>query len=191
MPRYLILLFIAVIVGWLGYGLLRALLGPDIMMVVSLIVLAIVGVVVYRNLKTNRKVADASAEQRTDALRFAPTDGKAALYLYRNQFVGRAVGVNVLIDGQEVAQLKSPRFTRVLLAPGAHRIAGYTGTNKPPSDSAGLALTANAGDVLIVKCEVEPQMVGAVVKSTPQPLERGRADVQKISRMVIADVAEL
>jgi len=189
MPRYLILMVIAVIVGWIGYGFLRALLGPEIVAIISLVALVVVGVIVFRNLQTNRKVTDATPQQRTEALQFTPVAGKAVLYVFRNQFVGRAVGVNVLIDGREVAQIKSPRFFRVVLTPGAHRIAGYTGTNKPPGADEGDVINANADDVLIYKCEVQPQMVGAVVKFLLQP--QGRADVQKITRMVIADVAEI
>ena len=132
---------LAIIAGLVVYFVLRALLGPEIMFVVALIALVVGGVLIYRNLKTNRKVADASPEQRTEALAFAPATGKAVLYVFRNQFVGRAVGLNVLIDGQEVAQLKSPRFTRILLTPGPHRIAGYTGTNKKPGADEGVALT--------------------------------------------------
>ena len=60
-------------------------------------------VIVTRNLRTNRKVTDANVDQRTEALRFAPVPGKAALYVFRSQFVGRAVGINVLVDGRETA----------------------------------------------------------------------------------------
>jgi hypothetical protein len=189
MPRYLILLFIAVIVGWFAFGLLRALLGEEIVLVISLIALVVVGVLVYRNLQTNRKVTEATPQQRAEALQFAPVADKAVLYVFRNQFVGRAVGVNVLIDGREVAQIKSPRFIRVVLTPGPHKIAGYTGTNKPPAEGEGDAINAAAGDVLIMKCEVQPNMVGASVKFTAQP--QGRADVQKIARMVVADISAL
>ncbi len=147
--------------------------------------------IVFRNLRTNRKVVEATFEQRAEALTFTPVAGKAALYVFRNQFVGRAVGINVLIDGREVAQLKSPRFTRILLSPGAHRIAGYTGTNKAPPPGEGLELIANAGEVYVAKCEVEPQMVGVTIKYTPLALDAGRAELQKITRMVAPDVAEV
>ncbi|HYD89368.1 MAG TPA: hypothetical protein VEA80_17950 [Vitreimonas sp.] len=191
MPRNFIVYGLAALAGVMGYFVLRGLLGGELMLLVGLIGLVVVGVIMFRNLRTNRKVAEATPEQRTQALAFTPDVGKAALYLFRNQFVGRAVGVNVLIDGREVAQLKSPRFTRILLAPGAHRIAGYTGTNKRPEDGEGLAFTANAGDVLVMKCEVEAQMVGVTVKFTPLALDAARADVGKIARMVTPDVAEI
>lgn len=191
MSRNFIAYGLALLVGLAVYFVLRALLGGEMMMIIALIGLVVGGVIVFRNLQTNRKIADAAPEQRAGALAFLPVADKAALYVFRNQFVGRAVGVNVLIDGQEVAQLKSPRFTRLMLTPGAHRIAGYTGTNKKPADGEGAAFTANAGDVLVMKCEVEAQMVGVTVKFTPLSVEAARPDVQKITRMVVPDVAAI
>ncbi len=191
MPRNFIIYGLAALAGLVVYFVLRSLLGGEIMLIVALLALVAGGVIVFRNFQTNRKVADATPEQRAEALAFAPVAGKAALYVFRNQFVGRAVGVNVLIDGREVAQLKSPRFTRILLTPGAHRIAGYTGTNKAPAPGEGVELIANAGEVYVAKCEVEPQMVGVTIKFTPLALEAARADVQKITRMVVPDVAEV
>lgn len=191
MSRNLILYGLAVIAGLVLYGVLRAVLGGEIMLILSLIGLGVAGVIVFRNLQTNRKVDHASPEQRAEALTFAPVAGKAVLYLFRNQFVGKAVGITVLIDGRDAAQLKSPRFTRILLTPGAHRLAGYTGTNKRPSDSDGMALNAAAGEVLVLKCEVAPQLVGVSVKFTPLALDAARADIGKITRMVVADVNEI
>jgi hypothetical protein len=191
MPRNLIVYGLAAVAGLVGYGLLRSVLGGEIVTIIGLIGVAIIGVIMVRNLQANRKVAQATPEQRAAALAFAPVAGKAALYVFRNQFVGKAAGLNVLIDGREVAQIKSPCFTRILLSPGAHRIAGYIGANKRPAGGEGLALTANAGDVLVLKCEVEPQMIGVIVKYTPLSLDTARADIQKIARMVAPDIAEL
>jgi len=191
MSRNLVVYSLAAVGGVFVYFLLRGLFGPEIMMIVALIALAVGGVLVFRNLRTNRAVAEATIAQREEALRFAPAPGKAALYVFRNQFVGRAVGLNVLIDGREVAQLKSPRFTRILLTPGAHRIAGYTGTNKPPGPGEGIELVANAGEIYVAKCEVEAQMVGVTIKFTPMTLDAARPDLQKIAKMVLPDMAEI
>ncbi len=191
MPRNLVVYTLAGLAGLVLYFVLRGLLGGEIMFILALIGLVVGGVLVWRNLQTNRKVADATPEQRTEALQFTPAPGKAALYVFRNQFVGRAVGINVMIDGREVAQIKSPRFTRLLITPGAHRIAGYTGTNKKPADGEGVAFNANAGDVLVMKCEVEAQMVGVTVKFTPLSVDAARTEVGRIGRMVTPDVAEV
>lgn len=191
MSRNLIVYGLAAIGGLVVYAVLRTFMGPEVVTILALLALIVGGVIVFRNLKTNRKVAEAAPAERLAALTFTPAADKAALYVFRNQFVGRAVGINVLIDGREVAQLKSPRFTRILLTPGAHRIAGYTGTNKRPADGEGLEFNAEAGGVYIMKCEVEPQMVGVTIKYTPLSLEAARADVKKIARMVVPDAAEI
>jgi hypothetical protein len=191
MPRNLVVYGLAVLGGLVGYYVLRSLLGGEIMLIVALIAIAAGAVIVTRNLQTNRKVAEATFEQRDEALRFTPAPGKAALYVFRNQFVGRAVGINVLIDGREAAQLKSPRFTRIWLTPGRHRVAGVTGTNKAPGPNDGIELVANPGEIYVAKCEVEPQMVGATIKFTPMNVDAARADLQKITRMVVPDIAEV
>lgn len=192
-PCLAILFFMvsAGVAGVLAFGFLRALLGNETLLMVGVLSLVIVGVIIVRNLQTNRKETPATIDQRNEALRFEPVPGKAVLYVFRNQFVGRAVGVNVLIDGHEAAQIKSPRFTRIVLTPGSHRIAGYVGTNKKPTDGEGTELVANAGDIYVAKCEVEPQMVGVRIKFTPMSIDAARADLQKITRMVAADIAEV
>ena len=191
MSRNLVVYALAVLAGLVGYFLLRSVVGDGIMSILALIGLGVGVVIVTRNLRTNRKVTDASVDQRTEALRFAPVPGKAALYVFRSQFVGRAVGINVLVDGRETAQLKSPRFARILLTPGTHRLAGYTGTNKKPADGEGVELVANAGEIYVAKCEVEAQMVGVSIKFTPMSVDAARADLQKITRMVLPDIAEV
>ncbi len=191
MSRNLVVYALAVLAGLVGYFLLRSVVGDGIMSILALIGLGVGVVIVTRNLRTNRKVTDASVDQRTEALRFAPVPGKAALYVFRSQFVGRAVGINVLVDGRETAQLKSPRFARILLTPGTHRLAGYTGTNKKPADGEGVELVANAGEIYVAKCEVEAQMVGVSIKFTPMSVDAARADLQKITRMVVPDIAEV
>lgn len=190
MARYLMLVIPAVIVGLILFGVLRQVFGSGFTMLLSLVLLAIGGVIVFRNLQTNRKVVDAPADVRATALTFAPTPDKATLYVLRTQFIGKAVGVNVVIDGREVAQIKSPRFTRILLTPGAHEIAGYTGTTKAPAAGTGTSINANAGDILVMMCAVEPQMVASIVKFTPLTLDKARADLQK-TRMVQPDLAEV
>lgn len=191
MPRNLVLYGLAALAGLVLYGVLRALLGFEIVMLLSLIVLGVVGVIVYRNLQTNRKIADATPAERSTALAFTPEPGKAALYILRNQFVGRAVGVNIEVDGKQITQLKSPRFMRLTLNPGPHRIVAYMGTpDKKKPGEAVLEGNAQPGEVLILKTEIEPHMVGVTVKLTPVELDRIRADFQK-TRMVANDVAEV
>lgn len=191
MSRNLIVYGLAVLAGLVGYWVLRAVLGDGIMTIVGLVAIVVCGFIIFRNLQTNRKVSEATPEQRMQALSFAPDPNKAALYIFRNQFVGRAVGVNVIIDGRDVAQIKSPRFTRILLSPGTHRVSGFVATNARPADTAGLELVASAGEIYIAKCEVEAQMIGATIKFTPVQIDVANAELRKITKMVVPDVAEV
>lgn len=189
--RNLLLYGAAAIAGVLVYGVLRAALGPAPMILLSIVILAIVGYIVWRNLQTNRTVIDASPEQRAAALAFAGDAGKAALYVYRSQFVGKAVGINVDIDGRQAAQVKSPRFTRVALTPGAHRLELYLGTpaQKKPGGYAD-ELKVAAGDVVILKVEIEPQMVGVKIKASRVDAAKARGEIGT-AKMVLPDLIDL
>ena len=191
MPRTLILYGLAIIAGFVFYAILRQTLGGEIVTLLSLVVLVVVGVIMYRNLQTNRKIADATPAERATALNFTPEPGKAALYILRNQFVGKAVGINIEVDGKQITQLKSPRFMRLNLTPGPHRIVAYMGTpDKKKPGEAILEGDAQPGEVLLLKTEIEPQMVGVTLKLTPLDLEKSRPDFQK-TRMVSNDIAEV
>src|SRR5262249_31540486 len=107
----------------------------DAGLIAGLGVSVVVFVALY-NLSGNRRTAAASADAKQRALAFPPTPGKAALYLVRTGFVGKMAGMNLSLDGREVAQLKSPRFTRIDIAPGAHTLTasfggGLAGQTKP------------------------------------------------------------
>lgn len=191
MVRYLLLVGVAVIVGFIFFGVMRSVFGDGLVNLITLVILGVVGFIVFQNLQLNRKVTDASPEQRTAALAFAPDAGKAALYIYRNQFIGKAVGVNIDIDGRQAAQLKSPHFTRVTLAPGAHKLELYLGTpakKKPGANNQDLNVAA--GDVVILKIEIEPQMVGTVIKTTATDAQKARTEIGS-AKMVAPDVAEV
>lgn len=190
MARLIILALVGAFLGIILLNVLRATVGEGPVAIIWIALLITVIVVVVRNLGTNRKVPDASVETRNAALAFTPDPAKAALYILRTQFVGKAVGVNVLIDGREVAQIKSPRFTRILLSPGTHRISAYTGTNKKPAEGEGVVIEAKAGEQIVMMCEVVPQMVGANIAFKPLVLDHVRATIAK-TRMVQPDVAEV
>jgi hypothetical protein len=191
MVRYLLLVGVAVIVGLVVFGAMRSMLGDGIVNLITLVLLGVCGFIVWRNLQLNRKVTDATPAQRTAALTFTPDAGKAALYVYRTQFIGKAVGVNLDVDGRQAAQLKSPRFTRIALAPGAHRVELYLGTpdKKKPGGHA-QDLNVAAGDVVVLKLEIEPQMIGTAMKLTPTEPQKARTEIGS-AKMVAPDVAEL
>jgi hypothetical protein len=191
MGRYLLLVGVAALVGLVLFSALRSVFGDGLVNVIALAILAVCGVLVWRNLQLNRKVTDATPEQRTAALTFAPESGKAALYVYRAQFIGKAVGINLDIDARQAAQIKSPRFTRIALTPGAHRVELYLGTpEKKKLGAHSQELNVAAGDVIVLKLEIEPQMVGTMIKVTPADPQKARSEIGS-AKMVAPDVADL
>jgi hypothetical protein len=190
MWRYLGLILAASVVFIIVMGLLRMVFGPGLISLLWLALVIAAIVVIARNFASNRKVTDAAPQARTQALAFTPDASRASLYILRTQFVGMAVGVNVEIDGKPVAQLKSPRFTRILLTPGAHRIGGYTGPASGRKPGGELDLTATPGEIIAVTCEVEPGMVGTITKFKRADLDSLRAKLQS-TRMVAPDLAEM
>lgn len=77
---------------------------------------------IMANLVGNQKGVAASDADKQAAVAFQPQPGKAMLIVMREGFVGKAVGLNVTVDGRVVAQLKSPRFIAVPLDVGQHEM---------------------------------------------------------------------
>ncbi|MDX2276411.1 MAG: hypothetical protein NW206_13250 [Hyphomonadaceae bacterium] len=190
MWRYLGLVLLTMVGVIIVMGVLRFLFGPELVGLIWLVLLVVGVVVIVRNFASNRKVADAAPEARAQALSFAADPSRATLYVLRTQFLGMAVGVNVEVDGKPVAQLKSPRFTRVLLTPGAHRVSGYTGPASGRKPGGELDLNAAPGEIIVVMCEVQPGMVGTTSMFKRVDLETVRAKLQS-TRMVAPDLVEV
>jgi hypothetical protein len=151
---------------------------------------AIVALIFY-NLSGNRKTsaADASAKQR--ALAFTAEPGKAALYLVRTGFVGKMAGMNLAVDGREVAQLKSPRFTRVDVAPGAHTLiasfgGGLAGQTKPSE----LAFTCADGEIVVMKLGMSMGVLQNPVKVERSSVDAMRRELAGM-QMTAPDVAAM
>ena len=151
----------------------------------------VVVAIVLFNLSGNRKTAAASADAKSMALAFTPTPGKAALYLVRTGFVGKMAGMNVAVDGREVAQLKSPRFTRVDVAPGAHTLrASFGGGLAGQTKASELAFTCADGEIVVMKLGMSMGVV-----QNPVKIERSSADAVRGElagmQMTAPDVAAL
>lgn len=76
---------------------------------------------VYLLLANNKRMPLADDTERTKALA-GPATGAAQLLVFRQGFVGKLAGVDVLIDGTVATQLKSPRFAALTIAPGRHEV---------------------------------------------------------------------
>lgn len=108
--------------------------------------LAAVGGAIWLGLRNNRKVATASDGEKQAILSTPPAPGMARLIVYRDGFVGKMAGVDILLGDAVVAQLKAPRFTALDLPPGAH-ILGAMVQNKTHGP---LPVALAPGEVAIV-----------------------------------------
>lgn len=157
-------------------------------LIVGLCAGMVVAVVLF-NLSGNRRTASADAGAKQRALAFTPTPGKAALYLVRTGFVGKMAGMNLSVDGREVAQLKSPRFTRVDIAPGAHTLTaafggGLAGQTKPSE----LAFSCADGEIVVMKLGMSMGVVQNPVKIERSSVDAVRGELAGM-QMTAPDVA--
>jgi hypothetical protein len=113
-------------------------------------VLAVVVFSCLQMLSGNRRevcVDDAGRQASLSAL--APA-GAALLYIYREGFLGKAVGWNVFLDGVALAQLRSPRFTQATVRPGSHTLTvslgGRAGKQNKPAEA---AFEVQPGEVIV------------------------------------------
>ena len=72
-------------------------------------------------------IANASDADKTAALSRQPPPGKALIFLYREGYVAKLAGLNLTVDEKPVAQLKSPRFTCIVVPAGHHVISARFG----------------------------------------------------------------
>jgi len=101
-------------------------------------------------LSGNRAEIQATPAERQAALAVVPAPGTALLYIYRDGFVGKALGIDVVIDGQPIAQLKSPRFAALTLDAGPHVInAGPKGFAASQARSGEIAFNAASGETIV------------------------------------------
>ena len=120
------------------------------------------------NLAGNRKVANASEAEKAQALTFQPPEGQGLLIVYREGFVGKAVGLNLALDDRPFAQIKAPRFTAIAVTPGEHVLtAGFGGLAGPQNKTNFSKVTFQPGQVLAVKAGVAMGVLTNTIKLEP------------------------
>ncbi len=151
----------------------------------------VVVAIVLFNLSGNRRTLAADADARRRALTFVPTPGKAALYLVRTGFVGKMAGMNLAVDGREIAQLKSPRFTRVDIAPGAHALtASFGGGLAGQTKASELAFSCADGEIVVMKLSMSMGLVQNPLKIERSSAEAVRGEIARM-QMTAPDLAAI
>ncbi len=133
------------------------------------------------NAGRKRKVTVADAAARKAALALAPSPGKALLLVFREGFMGKRNGVDLRLDGRDLTQLMSPRFTAVELAPGQYKLeavlAGALNAASTPGEAlfslaAGevamfritLKLRMSTSDIVLARVEAPASVVGKLAR---------------------------
>lgn len=91
----------------------------------------------------------ASVEHDTQAKTFAVKQDKANIYLYRNESMGGAVKMDVLLDGKPVGQTAAKTYMKLEVTPGQHTL-----TSKAENDDV-LNVNTEAGKNYFVWQEVK------------------------------------
>jgi hypothetical protein len=184
LSKYIKPMLTGLIVGFLVAFLLTFLYGPR-----SNVPLyygagaGLLGAYLAANLAGNRARPAASGAQKTEALERPPAAGTTRLFLYREGFVAKLAGLNVAVDGQVVAQLKSPQFTSVALTPGRHVLtAAFGGLAGPQNRAAQLIIEAPAGGEVAVLMTVKMGVARNAVDM------KWQADVQSV-KLTLAGMA--
>jgi hypothetical protein len=130
----------------------------------------------------NRKEVRADNASRQASLSAVAPSGHALLYVYREGFMGKAVGWNVSLDGAALAQLRSPRFTQTAVSPGIHTLAvalsGFAGSQNKPTE---MRFEAQSGEVIVFAMKSK---MGALSNTLSFEREQDpQAALQKFSKM--------
>jgi len=134
------------------------------------------------NLSGNRKTETVSNWDKHVALALEPAAGQALLVIYREGLAGSMAGMNISVDGREVAQLRSPQFTVVPLSAGAHDLqAAFGGLAGPQNNPSRLTVQAAPGQVLAVRAVIGM----GLIKNTIQ-LELDASDLPVLRQRLAA-----
>ena len=148
---------------------------------------------IFANLSGNRSIANASEAEKEAALTGAPPDGKALLFLYRRGYIAKLVGMDFAVDGNPVAQLKSPHFTCIVVPAGAHIVtAAFGGFAKAQARVGECVFNATPGGVITRRRAAADGLgcrAGIGLTLDPNPTQI-RADLARRA-MTPADLAEI
>ncbi|HEX9181137.1 MAG TPA: DUF2846 domain-containing protein [Burkholderiales bacterium] len=118
----------------------------------------------------------ASLQEDAGAKAFAPQDGKANIYVYRNETLGAAIPVTVSLDGKVAGQTASQTYFLWTAEPGSHEITCHA------ENTDTLKLTTSPGKNYFVWQEMKMGMWMARCALSEKGEEEGRKAVQECKR---------
>jgi hypothetical protein len=143
--------FAVTVVISFGLGLLGAVAGHsrDSFGWLPGVIFGLIVALVMANLVGTKRTKAATAAEKAAVLTLQPPSGQAQLIVFREGFVGMAVGMNLTLDARQVAQLKSSRFTALSTPPGRHTLSvGFMGLAATQNRPAEQDFVAEPGEVV-------------------------------------------
>ncbi|MEN3745560.1 hypothetical protein TPR58_00165 [Sphingomonas sp. HF-S3] len=128
-PVIILLAIVGAVVGaYVGVNILTS----GLAQVAAIALFGFIGYLIYNGLRRNRSVEKLSDAERARVLGDTPATGGRVI-VYREGFVAKLSGFDILIDGVPHAQLKSPQSVVVPVVPGEHQlVAKVAGKGQPP-----------------------------------------------------------
>ena len=125
---------------------------------------------ILSNIANNRAVGKVSPQERAAALATPPAPGHGLVYVYRDGFVGMALGIDVLVDNVLVGQLRSPRFLRLSLPAGPHTlVAGPKGFAGMQNRTAAHTIPVRDGETAVFSLKISMGALRNEVQADREP----------------------
>jgi hypothetical protein len=124
----------------------------------------------------NRGVARAAATEEAEAKRCAPAADRATVYVFRDAYVGKVAGLDVLLNGAAIGQTRGKTFYRLQLAPGEHLLTSRNPQNGSQHEH---RLRADAGALLFLEQRVSFGMMALRHEIVPTEQTAGTSRVQR------------
>ena len=125
--------------------------------------------------------ADKSVER--DALLFKPIPGKSVIYVYRNELFGGTIGMDIIIDNQNIGGTASRNFLWIKTEPGDHIIASKAENRDV------MQLKTEAGKIYYIWQEAKMGMMSARTKLNLVSEDEGQTGV-RACELVLHDQPE-
>lgn len=140
---------------------------------------------IMANLQGTKAGPAASEEQKAAALSLRPSPGKALIIVHRQGFVGKAAGMEVILDDRLLGQLKSPQFTAVEVDPGAHALSfGFVGLAAAQNKREIVPVTMAEGQVVAYRATISMGMGKNTIKIEPDEQVHSLVDDLRRMKMI-------
>ena len=124
----------------------------------------------------NKKVSHAAKNEEAEAKRCAPIPGRAIVYVFRDAYLGKVAGLDVIVDGKPVGQTRGKTFYRLELAPGEHVLTSRNPQNGSQHEH---RLSAGAGSLVFLEQHLSFGMVTFNHKIVPAEQGAATRRIQK------------